>query len=266
MSRQPATSARAQVRGVASLAAIFALVLGASCGNQTFNLLGADAGTSLGGVQGTAGDRTATAGADRGGSSSSRAGGNNAGNGNGGFGRAGGGPRNGGGAANGGFGTNGGLAGDAQGGSDQPCLPGESCVDGGVSCPPNAVGACTRCTNNNDCGHDGLPYCDVTDGRCVECFPNKDNCKVGENCDPTFLRCAKACQSNTDCNADSSQRICAGSRHVCVECTISPDCAAVAGHENYQCAGGFCVECLDGSHCPDPTKPICQQWQCVPAQ
>ncbi len=242
MKRQPAVSLRALLRGFALVGGLFVLLVGSSCGRETFDLLAPDAGGPNGGALDGAGP-SVNAGGGRGGS--------------GGMDRDAG-PSKGGGNTNGG---GGGGSGEPQGGSDKPCLPGDSCIDGGVRCPPT-VALCKRCTTQNDCGRDGPPFCDPADGRCVECFPGQADCKPGENCDPTFLRCAKACLSSSDCGQD--HRYCDPSRGVCVDCLTSSHCAIVPGEENYRCAAGFCVECLDNAACG--LNGVCLSFHCVSKQ
>jgi hypothetical protein len=255
MSGQPAVSARALVRGFVLVIGSFVLISGASCGRQTFDLLPLEsAGAASGGAPGVAAPSSGAPGV--GGGESGGGGGRSPE-------RDAGTPRAGGG--NGGSGGNVGSGGSGfpQGGDDQPCLAGEVCTDGGLSCPPN-VTSCKRCTVPADCGRDAPPFCDVENGRCVECRTHDTDCPPGETCDSYFLRCAKACQSNSEC--DDQHPICDPYRHVCVECENKSQCLALRPQENDSCFVGFCVECVDNSGCPSPDKPLCQGLHCVAKQ
>jgi hypothetical protein len=232
MKRRKGSPARALVRAFLLAGGVSVLVEGLSCTRETFDLLAPDAGAPLGG---------------------SAAGMSEAGSGRGGSAGASGSPQGGKGGSGGGF-PNG-----AQAGFDQFCFPGESCIDGGVSCPPT-MSVCKRCTNNFDCGRD-TPFCAQADGRCVECLPSTNNCRLGYACDPTFFRCARACTSNPDCG--DTHQVCAFARGVCVDCRSASECQAVPGHEHFACVAGFCVECADSADCVDPTRPYCSQFHCV---
>jgi len=241
MKRRKGSSARAVVRGFLLAGGICVLVQGLSCTRETFDLLAPNGGAPLGGA--SAGG--AWAGGGRGGNAGGAGVSGSAGTS---------------GSAQGGKGgSGGGFPYGAQAGFDQFCFPGESCIDGGVSCPPTMI-VCKRCTTNFDCGRDTL-YCAVADGRCVECLPSKNNCRPGDACDPTFFRCAKSCQSNADCG--DTHQVCALSRGVCVDCRSASECQAVPGHEHFACVAGFCVECAESTDCVDPTKPTCAQYHCV---
>jgi len=255
MSLPPANLARALTRGFLLLFAAELVSAGLGCGTETFDLLhdqGSHGGLGgTGGLLGIGGTRSPGAGGGGTSSGGTGAGGESSGGRNsggfGGFGHGGSLVHPSGGMGN--FGT--GFGGVPDGG----CLPGESCVDGGARCPPDAT-FCRQCETDNDCTPDAR-FCDQIDGRCVECFPGKLDCKDGETCDPTLLRCAKICASSADCT-----RYCSRS-HICVECQQNADCRGEPGQEKYSCLYGFCVECENDSDCPDPTREVCQALKCV---
>jgi hypothetical protein len=248
MSGQPAVSAHVRTRSVALSVCYFVLFLAVSCDRESFNLLAPDGGGGL----------TGLADAPASGGSSTLALAGRAGLGNS--------PRDAGAPRGGASSTGGALSfggnpqiGIGQGGSDEPCLSGELCTDGGLTCPPT-VAVCKRCETDADCGHDAPPFCDLSAGRCVECRVHENDCKAGETCDPAFQRCAKACVTKADCDASEPQ--CDTYRNVCVECEDHTDCELLNPQGNDSCFAGFCVECLDSSTCP-LDRPECQALHCV---
>lgn len=248
MSGRSAVSAQLVARSVTLCVGLFVLLLAVSCGRESFNLLG---------IGGEGGVSSVTDPAASGAGNSNLPAASSAGLGN--SPRDAGAPRGGAGSTGGAPGFGGNPIGIGQGGSDEPCLSGELCTDGGLTCPPT-VAVCKRCETDNDCGHDAPPFCDLTAGRCVECRVHENDCKAGETCDPAFQRCAKACLTKTDC--DTSEPQCDTYRHVCVECEDQPDCEVLNPQGNDSCFAGFCVECLDKSTCP-ADRPVCQALHCV---
>ncbi len=260
MSRRPANSGRALTRGFVLLFAVGLVAAGAGCGNETFSLLQGQ--TDTGGAHAGAGDALNGGGAgSSAGSGGSSAGGeiSSGGRNSGGFGGLG----HGGSSLHPNGGTGNvtlGFGGDTDGGNGGICLPGETCVDGGARCPPDAP-YCRRCESDNDCTTADARFCDVIDGRCVECIPDRGGCSDGETCDPTLLRCAKSCTTNKDCS-----RYCSMRSHFCVDCQVDADCREGQGQAKYSCYLGICVECELDTDCADPSKEMCQSFECVPRQ
>jgi hypothetical protein len=244
MRKARAFSAGSVVRGTALGAALCASVVGPGCTRQSFNLLPLEAaGASAGGaaafvpsagatdISGAAGRDELDAGAGKGGGIRS------------GF---------------GGFHAFGGASATQGGGgaSQEPCLSGDQCTDGGLNCPPT-VGSCKRCTMDSEC--DGNDYCDVQDGRCAECHAHGDDCAAGDICHPLTLRCERACKSAADC-IDHDRPLC-DPFGACVSCNEAADCKALTGRPNDVCVFGACAECYEDKQCP-MERPYCVGLQC----
>jgi len=223
------------------LSAIFA---GPACTRQTFDLL----------QDATGGAKAGTAGA---GGATSSAGGSVAGDN--GHNPGGGGDRNrGGGSSLGGGGSGGAAITDAGGAPQGPCLSGDSCVEGGLTCPPTE-NSCRRCTTGADCEGLQAHLCDVPDGRCAECLGDMD-CRADELCHPLTKRCMHFCKTSADCVNENQKPMC-DAFHTCVTCIDASDCRQLTGH-NDECAFGTCVECLDSRQCP-MDRPHCVGLQCL---
>jgi hypothetical protein len=256
MTSQSAGPGRSLGRVCALAAALFVLISAANCSRETFYLLSSGGSTSIeagSSAPGAANSAVAGTGGD---SSASPPGPDVSNGGN--VGAAG--DRDA--AANGG--GSGRPSGGFHGSVDDSCSSGETCVDGGVPCPPN-LNFCKRCQTPSDCPRDSAMFCDVADGHCAECDPQQDTCPQGEICDSLFRRCAKTCRhaaASSTGTCDGPQHFCWPSRNVCVDCTVDSECAVMAGHEHFVCFLGFCVECFDNSACKLPGH-ICQAYKCV---
>ena len=236
MNRQPAGSARLLGRTSALAIGLFVLVYGASCDQESFDLLGMAGAAGTSGGFGTAGSAGRTGSGGSGGTDRDP------------------GPTKGGtGGGSGAFG------GGAQGGTGNICPLGEACLDGGIVCSPTAT-SCKNCSNQSDCGHGAPPYCDPLSRLCVECRKNGNDCTAGETCDSFTLRCEKYCQTPQDCDSDSTRPVCSD-RGLCVECRDRADCKLLRPQDDYVCYGNFCVECAANSDCPSFD---CQAFHCVP--
>ena len=240
MSKGRPLSAGAAVRPIALGAALCALTVAPACGRQTFDLLqnSPDAGGSVSpsGGAGTANDE---AGAPDGGSQPDA-----------GAGRA------------GSLGGHGGFGASGYGGGsvEAPCLPGEECTDGGLTCPPTVM-FCNRCKSNKDCSNNGdAPFCDEQDGRCAQCRVSGNDCASDQVCHPLTLRCAPFCQNNADCADDKGRPVC-DPFHACVACAADDDCKAFFGKADDVCFFGSCVECYDNTQCP-LVRPYCVGLRC----
>jgi hypothetical protein len=246
MRKARAYSAASVLRAVALGAALCAAAVAPGCTHESFNLLQVDAAgapaagaTSSAGGAASAGDTNFAGGAS--GANDLDAGAGKSGKG---------GSRNGLGGFHGGAGASTAQAGG--GGSQEPCLAGDQCVDGGLNCPPT-VQFCKRCTSNSDCDGDA-PFCDIPDGRCAECL-HPDDCPVGDVCHPLTLRCMHSCNVGADCVFDHDKPQC-DMFHTCVSCNNDADCHEITGHQNDVCAFGTCKDCYDDWQCP-PQRQYC---------
>lgn len=93
----------------------------------------------------------------------------------------------------------------------------------------NALGACEKCDDNNDCdANSTTPICNTVSGAC------------------------EMCDANSDCTA--AGKVCQVSTGKCVQCNISSDCSG----NTPTCQNNVCVACTtDNSGCVG-TKPVCQ--------
>ena len=244
MNGQPAGWARMLGRAAALAMGLFVLVYGASCDQQSFDLLGIGGAPAAGGSNGSVAGGASTAGRTN--SAGSAGSDRDAGPTKGGT----------------GGGGNGAFGGGAQGGSSNTCPLAEGCLDGGLICSPTAS-SCKSCSNQGDCGHGAPPYCDPFTKLCVECRKNGSDCNAGETCDSFSLRCEKYCQTPQDCDSDSTRPVCSD-RGLCVECRDRADCKLLRPQDDYVCYGNFCVECAANSDCESFDRPVCQAFHCVP--
>jgi Cys-rich repeat protein len=100
------------------------------------------------------------------------------------------------------------------------------------------------CTSDDDCTK-SAPFCNVTDGRCVQCMTAAD-CPNGEVCRAETHFCEPRCQSPEDC-VGIDRPVCSATG-VCVECTSDNDCGAGATpHCNL--LNGVCVQCIQNADC-----------------
>jgi hypothetical protein len=235
MRKALAFSAAGTLRAVVLGGVLSAIFAGPGCTRQTFDLLqdatgGAKGGASTAGATSSAGGSVA---GDRG-------------------------HESGGGGASSFGGSSGGVTMDAAGSPNQePCLTGESCVDGGLPCPPSEP-SCRRCTANTDCDGQRAPVCDVADGRCAECLVD-GNCRADEVCHPLTKRCLHHCNTSADCVNENQAPQC-DNFHTCVACLVASDCRQILGH-NGECAFGSCVDCFDDRQCPTD-RPHCSGLHC----
>jgi hypothetical protein len=113
----------------------------------------------------------------------------------------------------------------------------------------NAGGTC-GCTNNSDCGQDGI--CNTTTHTCGEpaCKQNTD-CKSGK-CDTTTGLCG--CAHSSDCYGSSEKGDAVCTNHVCVR-------TGCAGTTTYSCSVGTCNPAHTACWCTQDSE--CASGLCV---
>lgn len=99
------------------------------------------------------------------------------------------------------------------------------------------------CTSDDDCTKNA-PFCNMTDGRCVQCMTAAD-CPNGQVCGAETRFCEPRCQSPEDC-VGIDRPVCSATG-VCVECTSDTDCSGVTPHCNP--LNGLCVQCVQNTDC-----------------
>lgn len=167
------------------------------------------------------------------------------------------------------------------------CAPNLGCVDCKVNTDCNSVapicalGRCSECVNDVDCGAGKAcyqrahtcetkcktnadcaavePFCDTKTGECAGCLTNADCAAPTPVCDPHRRQCSE-CATNADCGA--AKPACDWNDGQCHECLVDADCptSSQCGTDR-QCH----FRCSVNADCHDPGKPRCdaESGECV---
>jgi Cys-rich repeat protein len=156
-------------------------------------------------------------------------------------------------------------------GECEPACTDDTMCDGDEICHPD-LGACTECSDDNDCvGRDG-PLCDPDRLKCVDCLSASDcgiaspfcitgdceeciqntDCGAGQVCDDD-LECRAFCDADAQCT-DGDRGHCIVETGACVECVEDLHCDFDA--DKTVCIVDQCEECRVNEDCP-PDNPIC---------
>jgi hypothetical protein len=135
------------------------------------------------------------------------------------------------------------------------------------------------CTRDADCTSSDMPYCALSQRKCVGCRFGNDcpddraggcgdlDCSDGNRCDYATLTCKPPCSRTQPCPTTGSLQVCSN-RNVCTEC--EPDAAPGSSgcESDLKCSVfGNCVECLGSYDCTDSSKPYCgPNSKCRPCQ
>jgi|SRR5947207_11491553 len=99
------------------------------------------------------------------------------------------------------------------------------------------------CTSDDECTK-SAPFCNGTDGRCIQCMTAAD-CPESEVCWAETHFCEPRCQSKEDC-VGIDRPVCSATG-VCVECTSDTDCGGLTPRCNP--LNGVCVRCIQNTDC-----------------
>ncbi len=123
---------------------------------------------------------------------------------------------------------------------------------------------CANCTGPADCAHSATQLIcntviDTLGGLCVACLKDTDcTNKPGYVCDPVTLQCVATCTVANDPACGNQGRTCDPSIGKCVECLDGSDCpdeTPICNHE--------CVECVKAADCKTPKHCWLQRHSCV---
>ena len=153
-------------------------------------------------------------------------------------------------------------------GTDGDCNSGYICYQAsseGLQCLPVSYN-CVQCAYD---GCEAGKCCDLVSGNCEDCLGECEKCTYDFQCGPGFRcyktagnpsgNCVAECGDTGSCS-DPAKFTCGDNGKGVMLCVPVDDdiCSTCPPEKPYTLPDGTCVECLNSTHCADPT-PVCDQ-------